>query len=57
MTRYTGEVHKKEFCRLLHDILKGKQMHKNWNVDIIMSLFKKGDTKIVQIIEELTYQV
>jgi hypothetical protein len=40
-----GETAKKDLRELLNDILKRKEIPKEWNTDVIMPMFKKGDPK------------
>lgn len=41
----TGEASQKEFCGILNDILKEKEISKDCNIYIILPLFKKRSHK------------
>jgi hypothetical protein len=42
MIKYMGEMAKNDLRELLNDILKNKELLKDWNTDKIMPMFKKG---------------
>jgi hypothetical protein len=44
MIKYIGEMAKNDLRELLNDILKNKELLRDWNTDKIMPMLKKGTT-------------